>query len=399
MSPTDAAAPTQAAGSPESLARRARRVLSPVRLIFLVHRWLGIGLGILMAVWCLSGFVMMYVGYPEMTEPDRRAGLAPIDWSTCCTTPTWLALGGEEVRSARIEMRAGLPLMYWRDGAGAAHVTNLATGGDAPPVDAAAARAIASDYAARLGLAGAPADTETLAYDQWTMLPAVRALGPFFKVNLDDDAGSQIYVSSGSGAVAAATSARERFWNWPGAVTHWLYFTELRKRSDTWYWFVVWTSLLGCFLTGTGLYTGIRMFGRGRRQFSPYRGFSYVHHLAGLGFGLLAFTWVGSGLVSMNPWGFLEGQGARDEVARLQGGPAPSADVVGLLRALSANPPRDTAGGVVQIELQRLLGETGVIIYRADGSVARLDPRTLAPAPLGEDALARAAVVMLGEDA
>ncbi|HWM69704.1 MAG TPA: hypothetical protein VNO35_24210 [Steroidobacteraceae bacterium] len=59
-----------------------------------------------------------------------------------------------------------------------------------------------------------------------------------------------------------------------------------------------------------GLYIGICHFRpRPGVRRTPYRGFHYWHHLLGLGFGLLLLTWVFSGLVSMNPWGFLEGGG------------------------------------------------------------------------------------------
>src|SRR6187402_2312417 len=55
------------------------------RMAFLVHRWLGIALALLMALWTLSGFVMMYVSYPATTAAERAAGLDPLDLSTCCT--------------------------------------------------------------------------------------------------------------------------------------------------------------------------------------------------------------------------------------------------------------------------------------------------------------------------
>ena len=32
------------------------------RLLLLVHRYLGIAIGVIVALWCLSGFVMMYEG-------------------------------------------------------------------------------------------------------------------------------------------------------------------------------------------------------------------------------------------------------------------------------------------------------------------------------------------------
>ena len=37
------------------------------RLLFLIHRWAGVVLCLFMAMWFVSGVVMMYVGYPKLT--------------------------------------------------------------------------------------------------------------------------------------------------------------------------------------------------------------------------------------------------------------------------------------------------------------------------------------------
>ena len=58
-----------------------------VRLLFLAHRYLGIAVGLVVTLWCLSGFVMMYVPYPELPRADRVAWLRPLDLGDCCTLP------------------------------------------------------------------------------------------------------------------------------------------------------------------------------------------------------------------------------------------------------------------------------------------------------------------------
>ena len=54
------------------------------RWLYLVHRWLGIALAVVMALWFLSGVVMMYVGYPKLTTAERLAGLPPLPAQGCC---------------------------------------------------------------------------------------------------------------------------------------------------------------------------------------------------------------------------------------------------------------------------------------------------------------------------
>src|SRR5690606_17335151 len=78
------------------------------RMTFLVHRWLGIALAVLMSVWALSGFVMMYVAYPETTAEERAAGLDPIDLSDCCSKGVEPS---EPVEAATVEMLLGRPVL------------------------------------------------------------------------------------------------------------------------------------------------------------------------------------------------------------------------------------------------------------------------------------------------
>ena len=82
--------------------RRARRIT------FLVHRWRGIVIALLMAVWALSGIVMMYVAYPETTAEERAAGLAPLELSACCDS---MILPPGQIGRATVEMAAGEPVL------------------------------------------------------------------------------------------------------------------------------------------------------------------------------------------------------------------------------------------------------------------------------------------------
>jgi hypothetical protein len=42
---------------------------------------------------------------------------------------------------------------------------------------------------------------------------------------------------------------RHRFWNWLGTIPHFFYFQSLRVQQQLWSQTVIWTSLLGTFLT------------------------------------------------------------------------------------------------------------------------------------------------------
>ncbi|BCQ63524.1 hypothetical protein PBOI14_52740 [Pseudomonas sp. Boi14] len=45
------------------------------RYLYLWHRWLGIVACLFMALWFISGVVMLYVGYPKLTPAEHLAHL------------------------------------------------------------------------------------------------------------------------------------------------------------------------------------------------------------------------------------------------------------------------------------------------------------------------------------
>ena len=144
----------------------------------------------------------------------------------------------------------------------------------------------------------------------------------------------------------------------------------MRKHGPAWAQVVIWTSLIGGFLTVLGIYLGIAQFKRGKSgRMSPYRGWFYWHHIAGLVFGIVTLTWVLSGTVSMNPWGFLEGRGG-DERIRLAGEPVAWREIRASLERIQASPP---SGSIVRLETAPLDGKLFWLASRRDGSFERLD--------------------------
>jgi hypothetical protein len=50
-----------------------------MRVLTLVHRWLGILFCLLFAMWFASGIVMHFVPFPALTEAERIEGLAVVE--------------------------------------------------------------------------------------------------------------------------------------------------------------------------------------------------------------------------------------------------------------------------------------------------------------------------------
>jgi hypothetical protein len=173
-------------------------------------------------------------------------------------------------------------------------------------------------------------------------------------------------------------NAREKVLNWLGPIPHWLYFETLRADTKLWTQVVIWTSIVGVFLTVTGLYLGIVAWRPWRdARLTPFRGWMAWHHLTGLAAGVLTLTWVASGLVSMNPWGFLDG--GEDHRAHALAGDVTYAQVQQAVLAAKAN-------GVAATRLTTApLG--GQVYLMADGARLDADGR---PAPLAGADLATA---------
>ncbi|HUN76567.1 MAG TPA: hypothetical protein VMU40_18785 [Steroidobacteraceae bacterium] len=354
-----------------------------IRLLFLLHRYLGIAVGALMAMWCLSGLVMMYVSYPALDGRTRLAHLTPINWGHCCRISGSILGDTDPVPPFRVEMLGGRPVLNLQLRPESAALIDLSTGARIDQVSATQAASVAAAYtpvpsragAARIpGASGitrrAPRLIDQLDFDQWTLEGISPAQRPLYHFDLHDSRGGELYVSSSTGRAVQLTTRWQRFWNWLGAVPHWLYFADLRHHVWLWSQVVIYTSLIGCFLAATGLYIGVRqLICSPRERWSPYRGFNLWHHISGLLFGLFALTWVLSGLLSMNPWGLMEGGGAGAERAQLRGAPISGMELRAALQNLAAAAPADA----VSIESASLAGKLFVIASRADGRRRRLD--------------------------
>jgi PepSY-associated TM region len=341
-----------------------------VRLLFLTHRYLGIGVSLLMVTWCLSGVVMMYVSYPQLPQSQRLAALPRLDLSACCQEDDAAPISPDaRINDVRVEMVgsraiAQLSLPKHRE------VIDLKTGQRAH-----FAVGQAATVAGRLAaLAKAPAAfeaTELIEDDQWTVSGDFGRDRPLYRFSLVDPAHTDLYVSSTTGRAVQMTTRNERFWNWFGAVPHWVYFTALRRHPAPWNWFIVITSTLGCFLTVLGIVIGVQQLRRRpSNRFTPYRGFMMWHHIPGVIFGGFAFAWVLSGLLSMNPWGLLESDGPYSEFERLHGTSPTWREVQSALRNLAVAAPLE---GMVSLQTANLDGRLFFVAAFADGRRIRVD--------------------------
>ncbi|QDI79152.1 PepSY domain-containing protein [Methylorubrum populi] len=274
------------------------------RWLYLTHRWLGIVTCLLFVTWFASGLVMMYVGFPSLTEAEHRNALPLLAWDQVTVTPREaLEAGGQtrfprDLRLTMLDREPVYRMVGWdgRQATISAVAPRPITG-----IEAGQALAIAGHdrRAIRTRLLG------TVDRDQWSVTARYDPLRPFHLVALGDPDDTHLYVSARTGQIALDTTGRERLWNWFGAIPHWIYLTPLRAQATLWRDVVLWVSGVAIVGAVTGLWVGLLRV-RLRRRYasgsvSPYRGWAAWHHIGGLIGGLTLLTFVASGWLSMNP--------------------------------------------------------------------------------------------------
>lgn len=275
-----------------------------LRTVILIHRYVGIATCLFFAMWFSSGMVMMYVGFPELTAAERFSGLARLDLRTAHVLPSQaLAVAGVEgwPRALRIEMVLGRPAYIVQPWEGAWQTVFADDGAVLRHVEPARAVEAAQQFS-RTSRARYLGQIER---DQWTVPNSLNPYRPLHYIALADEAGTELYLSDRTGEIMRDTTRQERFWNWCGAVLHWVYFTELRKAPAVWRQLVLWLAGICMVSTFTGVVVGLvrwRPWARYRNgRTSPYHGMLRWHHVLGLAAGLPLCTWIVSGWLSLTP--------------------------------------------------------------------------------------------------
>jgi uncharacterized iron-regulated membrane protein len=348
------------------------------RILVLLHRYIGIGISLMLLLWCVSGFIMLYVQFPELDALEQRQLLPVIDLKDCCRLPDSEEIDIEPVDYFAIEMVADHPVLRLGWYPADEIAIDMQQGAWLEPMPPTLAARVAADYRQRRRLDGELEYLGTIITDQWTVTGNYNRHRPLHHYTANDAAGTEWYISGTSGEIVQITTARERFWNWLGSVTHWLYFTGLREDAALWSRVIIGLAVLGTFLTVIGITIGIRQFrfNTSVTPRTPYTGWRLWHHYAGLVFGLFALTWVFSGLLSMNPWGLLEGDDAAEENRLLEGQPIPWADVAAFVHSL---PARSLPARLSGIAVSSLQGGRNLVVHYPDGGSRRLDYHTWQP--------------------
>lgn len=373
------------------------------RWILLGHRWLGIGTCLLFFLWFLSGVVMMYVGHPKLTWQERLEHLPPLKASQSLLSPAdafrQAGIHGTVTDLRLANARAGQPVYIAQvrpDSKPAPdaprpepHLVALdaRTGTLLPPTDPATALASAQVYLEQGGLShpssssalpassprqpspagaqdtpGKPLYQGITVEDAHTHSAAMDLHRPLHKVLLPDAEQTLLYISGTTGEVVRDAPRLERGFNYLGAWLHWLYL--FRDTAIDWTDLIIWLSIIGTVATLSGFLAGIirwrfsRPYRSGSRSpFAP--GALRWHHILGLVFALTTFTWIFSGLMSMNPWDIFEADESIIDARRISNPDTQPSRAIATPQALLASTP------VRELQWHTLLDKARVKAIRA----------------------------------
>ncbi len=380
--------------------------MKPRSLLFISHRWLGIAMCAFVAMWSISGVVMMYVGFPELTRDEHFAGLKPLAVDrveVSLEAPLGLAEPQARIEQLILTSSGDRPV-YLVKAEGASWRGMYADTGatvDQMPAEAAVAAAVEFYETQHSEEAITAKHLDLLQMDQWSVSDGLHPYRPLHRVSIEDGKGTEFYVSSLTGQVVRDTDRGERIWNWMGSNLHWIYPVQLRKHRALWEQVIIVLALVGLVAVITGAIIGlIRLRPRRsyrNRSWSPYRGMTKYHHVLGLLASVFLLTFLLSGLMSVGPWGVFDSSSSlsdqreryRQQEGLLRSAPAHSRveDIRELVRQDTGFPVKEIAwhwiGGESHVslhgsrrEVQHLLapGETESLEQRIDGSIGRLIP-------------------------
>ncbi len=294
---------------------------------------------------------MLFHSYPDPSAGQKRALMAPLafdnvepSWPTDTEVVRWRLFGDELIQTNVSSQRE----RHW----------NLTRNRELEIGEGQLRREI-------LRLHGEATTRFTLIIqpDQWTLYPAMRKQLPAYRIELND--GRVWYVSQQTGQTIQYATRSQRLWAWLGLIPHWLYPRVLVQYRQAWRYVILVIATIGMVTMATGLLVGLRSL---RQRRSPFASATLrIHHWLGLGFGVVTWTWLFSGALSLNPFHWSSGTSVANlEMTTIASVPSSVELVTTPMMALA----QCNASGLVirELELRIMAGSPAYFCHHDDGT-------------------------------
>jgi hypothetical protein len=353
------------------------------RADYLVHRWIGIVLGLLVFVWFASGIVMIYYPWPAPTESEDLARMHAFQVpaglvgfvAARAAGERYLAAEGHagdahDITGGRLtEWNGRLVYSLWRQRDYIDQPAVLVDARTAQVLSPLSKQAAIATARSVVGPLPSAQRVDLLQAGDYYLLSTEYQPGfPAYEVLFDDASNTAVYVSREGGYVVGIVTDLTRWTTWFGTVPHWLYFKWLYHRLALWLWVSYVLPGIAMIAGLTGIILGTyQLFPRRRRgewRVSGYHGISKWHHISGIVFGVLVVTWSLSGLLEvLGP----DNTATGSQVTRARGAASPvswaeirlsEAQAAARLSSLTGEPALPLA-----IDFTQLDGRPGYVVH------------------------------------
>ncbi len=317
-------------------------VMKKVKTFFFsVHRIFGTIICVFFFMWFVSGLVLIYHPFPNVTSKQLRERMEPLPSSLpdMASLVSRLPESVGSIRDVSVRQFQGQTLFAFETD-DSLYVLCADTLQSVKPVTYETIQAVA-----RRWVDSPVARVDTLYdRDQWIMYSRYVREMPIYKYYFDDKEKHQLYLASKTGKVLQFTNRTQRFWAWVGAIPHKFYLPVIRKNTRLWVNVLTIGGVIALIAALSGLYVGIyilyKRYRTRRKLESPYKKRWYKwHHVTGLIFGIFLITFAFSGAMALQriPQWVIKTHGKyRIDDEELRGDRLPIADYVLDYRRLPA---------------------------------------------------------------
>ncbi len=271
------------------------------KFLLKIHRMLGSLLSLAFVVWFLSGFFMIFSGFPHAPKEElfnRQPSFSSADSIVCLSDTNFC--GSPKIVLEKVNNKPIYRVHCSRKN------EKVLDGTSSLCIDSFPADELESIIQ---WVYNAPVKNRKVIndFDQWIPWSHFKKYFPIHKYYLEDPEHTIVYLSAKTGTIVQETTRKKRWLARFGAIPHWYYFKSLRLKRDLWIKIIVWISGLGSIMSISGIILGVYRFQKARKRkkngifaFSPYKKKWYKwHHVSGFIFGFFVFTFVFSGMMSL----------------------------------------------------------------------------------------------------
>jgi uncharacterized iron-regulated membrane protein len=313
--------------------------------LFSLHRITGTFICLLFLMWFVSGLVLIYHPFPNVSQKQKYEKMDAL--------PDSLPAIGEVLKQLPDSAKTikGLSVRYFQEQALFTIRTKAGDytvcGEESQVIKPVTCETI--DRIVKQWVDAPVLKIDTLnKRDIWIMYSRYLQEMPIFKYHFDDPEKHQLYIASRSGEVQQFTNKEQRFFAWVGSIPHKLYIPALRENTDNWILALTIGGVIALIAALSGLYIGVSILRKRyrvkKKWASPYKKSWYKwHHVSGLIFGIFLITFAFSGAMALRKipqWVIKTYGDYRVTDSQLRGKPLPVEDYVLDYRMLKEKYPQ-----------------------------------------------------------